>query len=142
MSSAAELQALFYSTLVGDFQIMALAAGVYDRVPADPFGEKTAYITLGETDTVENAADCIDSIEINTTIHIWSRAVGAVECKRLTDLVRRKLHSASLSLSNNALALLYVERAGTMTDAGTAASPDNLTTHGIVQVRAIVEEPS
>lgn len=136
MSSGAELQALYYTTLNGDGAIKAIANGVYDRVPTDPFGTKTAYITLGATDGVEDDADCISGLEINTTIHCWSRAVGAVECKRLVDLVRRKLHRASLSLSDNALVEVWVENTRVFLDT------DGLTTHGIVQVRATVEEPS
>lgn len=135
MSSAAELQALYYTALKGDSPIMAIANGVYDRVPSEPFGEKTAYITLGATDSVEDDADCIDGLEINTTIHCWSRAVGAVECKRLVDLVRKKLHRASLSLTDSALVEVWVESTRIFSD------PDPLTTHGVVQVRAFVEEP-
>lgn len=135
MSASAELQGLFYSTLSGDAAIMAISNGVYDRVPASPFGTKTAYITLGATDSVDDTAECIDGQEINTTIHIWSRSVGKVECKRLTDLVRRKLHRASLSLTENALVFLEVESTRVFDD------PDGLTTHGVVQVRAAVEEP-
>ena len=134
MSSSAELQGMFYSTLKGDAPIMAIANGVFDRVPTNPFGTKTAYITLGATDGTDDTADCIDGQEINTTLHIWSRAVGKVECKRLTDLVRRKLHRASLSLTENALVFLEVESTRVFDD------PDGLTTHGVVQVRAAVEE--
>lgn len=135
MSSSAELQGLFYATLKGDAAIMAIAHKVYDRVPSSPFGEKTAYITLGATDGTDDTADCIDGQEINTTIHCWSRAVGKIECKRLTDLVRKKLHRASLSLTANALAFLEVESTRVFDD------PDGITTHGVVQVRAAVEEP-
>lgn len=135
MTSGEELQRLYYSTLTGTSAIMALANAVYDRVPPNPFGEKTAYITLGATDSAEDDAECISSIEINTTIHVWSTAVGALECKTLTDLVRKALHKKSLALSENALVDTLVESARTFAD------PDPLTTHGVIQVRATVEEP-
>lgn len=134
MNSSEELQRLLYSTLNTDAAIKAIANGVYDRVPADPFGSKTAYIVLGETDDVEDDADCITGLEKNTTIHVWSRAVGKVECKRLVDLVRKKLHRASLTLADNALVDTWVESTRAFAD------PDGLTTHGVVQVRCIVEE--
>ena len=134
MSVSAELQGLFYSTLTGDAAIMAIAHKVYDRVRTNPFGTKTAYITLGATDGTDDTAECIDGQEINTTIHCWSRSVGKVECKRLVDLVRRKLHRANLSLTANALVFLEVESTRVFDD------PDGITTHGVVQVRAAVEE--
>lgn len=135
MSVSAELQKLYFDTLSGDAAIMAIAAGVFDRVPSSPFGTKTAYITLGASDSTDDTAECIDGQEINTTIHCWSRAVGKVECKRLTDLVRRKLHRANLSLTENALVFFEVESTRVFDD------PDGITTHGVVQVRAAVEEP-
>ncbi|NRP70609.1 hypothetical protein ILFOPFJJ_01490 [Ensifer psoraleae] len=143
MSSAAELQKLYYDTLKADSAIMALAYGVYDRVPEKPFGpvdaagntEKTAYIVLGETDDVEDDAECITGLEKNTTIHVWSRAVGKVECKRLVDLVRKALHRRPLALTENALVDIWVDTTRVFSD------PDGLSTHGVVQVRAVVEEP-
>lgn len=136
MNSSEELQRLIYSTLTGDGAIMAIAYRVYDDVPELPFGPRTAYISIGETDDVEDDADCITGLEKNTTIHVWSRAVGKIECKRLVDLVRKKLHRASLSLSDNALVDTWVEFTRVTKD------PDGETTHGIVQLKAIVEEPA
>lgn len=135
MNSSEELQRLYWSTLTGDGAIMALAAGVYDKVPANQFGAKTAYITLGATDDTEDDADCITGLEKNTTIHVWSRADGQVECKTLVDLVRRALHRQSLSMTDNALVDTWVEFTRVFTE------PDGRTTHGVVQVKAIVEEP-
>ena len=135
-SSSAELQKLVRDTLVANSEIMALANGVYDQVPSNPFGTKTAYVVLGETDGSPDDAECIDGVEENITLHIWSRAVGKVECKRLTDLVRRSLHRAPLSLIDNALVQIEVEFYRTMTD------PDGFTSHGVVQVRALIEEPA
>lgn len=135
MTSGEELQRLYYATLTETPAIMALAGGIYDRVPSDPFKGKTAYITLGATDGTEDDADCISGVVVNATIHVWSTAVGAVECKTLTDLVRKALHRKSLELSESALVDTWVETTRTFAD------PDPLTTHGVVQVRALIEEP-
>lgn len=134
MTVSEELQRLLYSTLTGSTAIMALAGGVYDRVPDNPFKGKTAYISLGATDSAEDDAECIAGLEINVTIHVWSTKVGALECKTLVDLVRKAMHRQSLQLSEHALVDTWVETTRTFAD------PDPLTTHGIVQLRCMVEE--
>jgi hypothetical protein len=135
-SSSAELQKLVRDTLMANADITALAAGVYDNVPASPFASKTAYIVLGETDGTPDDAECIYGVEANITLHVWSKAVGKVECKRLTDLVRRALHRQPLSMTDNALVSIEVEFHNVRTD------PDGVSSHGIVQVRALIEEPA
>lgn len=134
MNASEELQRLLFSTLTEDAAIMAIAGGVYDRVPKDPCAGKTAYIAFGSTDSFDDYVDCIDIIKITTQIDIFSEAVGAVECKRLVDLVRKKLHRAALTLSDNTLASLDVVLWRV------AAYRDGIRTHGLVQVTATVEE--
>jgi hypothetical protein len=134
VSSSAEFQALIFATLTGNGAVMAIAGGVYDRVPEDPFADKTAYISIGQDDATDDDAEGIDGIELTLQIDIWSKAVGAVECRRLRDVVRRALHHQSLQLSANALADTRVALSQVFPD------PDGLTTHGIVQVTARIEE--
>lgn len=136
MSSSAEFQKLVFDTLTADAAIMAIAAGVYDQVPADPFGSRTAYVSFGPMDTVDDDADCITGVELTLQVDVWSRAVGSVEAKRLTDLVRKALHRRSLELSANALVDTWVELTRVFRD------PDGVTTHGVVQVTAMLEEPA
>lgn len=136
MSSAAEFQKLIFDTLKANAAVMALANGVYDNIPASPFGSKTAYISFGPVDTNEDDAEEIVGIETTLQIDVWSRAVGAVECKRLTDLVRKALHKKSLALTDNALVDVWVPIYRVMRD------PDGVTTHGVVQVSAMIEEPA
>lgn len=130
-----ELQRLYYTTLTGTPAIMALANGVYDKIPTAPFGTKTAYISFGPTDSSEDDADCISGQTVTMQIDVWSRAVGSLEAKTLTDLVRRALHRKSLELSDNALADTNVEATRVFRD------PDGITTHGVVTVTALIEEP-
>lgn len=136
MSSSAELQDLYLNTLKGNSAIMALVAGIYDRVPAKPYGKKTAYISFGADDSTENDAECITGREITTQIDVWSVEPGKMECKTIVDLVRRALHRQPLTLTENALVDIWVTLVRVLTD------PDGLTTHGVVQVTAMVEEPS
>lgn len=134
-TSSLELQAAIYDVLTGDGAIMAIANNVYDHVPGAPFGEKTAYISFGAQDTVDDDADCIRGVETTLQVDIWSKEPGVVECKRLTDMVRAKLHRASLTLATNALVDLRVVLTRTMPDPG----GDH---HGVVQVTAMIEEPN
>lgn len=131
----AELQKLLFTTLTGTAGIMALAGGVYDRVPADPYKTKTAYVSFGPSDVVDDSADCIISGEHTFQLDVWSKAVGQVEAKRLVDLIYGALHEQSLELTENALAEIRVDFRRVFVD------PDGLTTHGVVTVTALIEEP-
>jgi len=134
-SPQTDLQKLIYDTLRLNADVIALSGGVYDRVPTDPFKGKTAYISFGPSDTVEDGADCVTSGIHTFQIDIWSKAVGQVEAKRLVHLVTKALHLQELSLIDNALAEIRVEFSRVFTDA------DGLTTHGVVNATASIEEP-
>ncbi|MDW9792119.1 DUF3168 domain-containing protein [Sinorhizobium meliloti] len=134
MSASAELQKLLFTTLTGTAGVMALAGGVYDRVPADPYKTKTAYVSFGPSDVVDDSADCIISGEHTFQLDVWSKAVGQVEAKRLVDLIYRTLHEQELQLTENALAEIRVDFRRVFVD------PDGLTTHGVVSVTARIEE--
>lgn len=136
MSEAAEteLQKLLFTTLTGNAGIMALAGGVYDRVPTDPYKGKTAYVSFGPSDVVEDGADCISSGEHTIQLDVWSKAVGQVEAKRLVFLIYKALHEQSLVLTENALAEIRVDFRRVFSD------PDGVTSHGIATVTARIEE--
>lgn len=136
MSEAAEteLQKLLFTTLTGNSGIMAIAGGVYDRVPADQYKGKTAYISFGPSDVVEDGADCIASGEHTFQLDVWSKAVGQVEAKRLVFLIYKALHEQSLALTENALAEIRIDFRRVFAD------PDGLTSHGVVTVTAFIEE--
>lgn len=133
MTSSEELQRLLYATLTADAEIMAIAYRVYDRVSGD-YGSKTAYLSFGPIDSVEDDAECITGVEVTCQIDVWSRADGALECKKLTDLVRKALHRKSLTLTDNALVDIWV----TLTRVFPDPSGDH---HGVVTVTCMVEEP-
>ncbi|MGO6737123.1 DUF3168 domain-containing protein [Rhizobium ruizarguesonis] len=135
MGAQAELQKLLYDTLRATTAIMALVGGVYDRVPADPYNGKTAYISFGPSDVVDDSADCSVSGTHSFQVDVWSKAVGQVEAKNIVDLIYRTLHEAELVLSVNALAEIRVDFRRVFTDS------DGLTTHGVASVTASIEEP-
>lgn len=134
MSASAELQKLIYDTLRANTPVMALAGGVYDRVPTDAYKGKTAFISFGPSDVVDDGADCIASGEHTFQLDVWSKAVGQVEAKRLVDLIHKALHEQELSLADNALVEIRVDFRRVFLD------PDGLTTHGVASVTALIEE--
>jgi hypothetical protein len=135
MDALEELQRLLYSTLKADTAVMAIANNVYDHVPDNEYGTKTAYVSFGPVDTNEDDAECISGIEVTQQIDCWSKAVGAVECKALVSAVRRALHRKSLTLTDNALVDVWVTVTRVFPD------PDGVT-HGVVTVSCIIEEPA
>lgn len=136
MSAQAELQKLILDTLKADAAVMALANGVYDRVPSSPWGPDAinGYISFGPTDVVDDDADCIRSGEHSVQIDCWSRRPGMVHAKRMVDAVKAALHKQELTLTENALVDLRVTMRRVVPD------PDGLTSHGIVMITAMIEE--
>lgn len=132
-ASGHELQLLLVATLNADIAVMSLVNGVYDTPPADPWGTKKAYISIGATDVITDDADCVDGEEHNIQLDVWSRAVGAVECKKICAAVKAALHQAALDLTDNALCDIRVDGYRAFRD------PDGLTTHGVVPVVAVIE---
>lgn len=133
MTSSEELQRLIFSTLTGNAAVMAIARRVYEDVPPDPFGSKSAYISFGPMDTAEDDADCIDGVVTTLQIDIWSKAPGQLECKTLTDLVRRALHHKSLAMNEHALVDTHVPLTRVFLDPSKHH-------HGVVQVECTIEE--
>jgi len=110
---------------------------IYDRVPPDPPGSGRArfpYITIGEAVTADAGADCVDGEDVTVTLHVWSRAVGSVEAKRIGGAVKQALDRAELSIGTG-FALVEIQWLG----AQYLTDPDGLTTHGTITVLALVE---
>jgi uncharacterized protein DUF3168 len=134
-TASLELQKLLYDTLKADSAVMALANDVYDAVDKEPWGSKNGYISFGAHDAFNEDAECL--VESTHTIQIdcWSRKVGSVHAKQMVDAVYAALHdNSSLTLSTNALVQIRVSLRQVLRD------PDGLTTHGLLQVEAMIEE--
>lgn len=134
-SPQAELQKLIFDTLKADATLTALTDDVYDAVPPEAWdGTINGYVSFGPTDVVIDDADCITGGQHTFQIDCWSRQVGSVHCKRMVDAVYAALHEQPLTLADNALVEIYVALRQVMRD------PDGLTTHGIIQVTALIDE--
>lgn len=135
MTASTSLQVLLYETLRDDVDVKALVSGrVYDRVPASP---TFPYISFGPFDYQSDDADCVIGGTYTVQIDVWSRAVGFPECRAICDVVKKALHYRDLNFgdaSPDAVCDMYIETVRVIRDA------DGLTSHGIVNVAAIVEE--
>jgi hypothetical protein len=141
MSASTALQKLLYDALRADVAVSAMIGGrVYDRVPSEEqriadTGAAFPYISFGAYDFTPDDAECIYSGEHTIQLDIWSQAVGKVEAKTITDAVRQLLHDYEADMGEYGLVDMRVVLAQVISD------PDGLTSHGIVQVTALIEEP-
>ena len=135
MSVAAELelQGAVLAQLKADAAVMSLLAGrVHDHVP-----EETShpYCSFGPADAVQEDDDCSNAVTVALQIDVWSRKPGSAEAKGIAAAIRRSLHDADLTLTDNALVYIQHRDTSTFTDA------DGLTTHAAMTFEAVVEQP-
>ena len=135
MSPTRELWNLIRDTLIGNTAVMDLVNAIYDKVPSDPWGTKNGYISRGPVFGLDDGADCIDGLEITVQLDVWSRKNNRWTCDEIVNAVRKALHEQELQLTENALVQIRVELWRVIDD------PDPLTTHGVVQIVAMIEEP-
>lgn len=127
-------QAAVVAALKSDAALIAEYGGtprVYDRFPAQ---ESRAYPDIGisEVQVVDLEDDCHLMSEVFQTTHIWSRAIGQVEAKRIGGIVRVALNRP-FAIDGFRIVSWQFVNAQYMPD------PDELTTHGIVQHRYELE---
>lgn len=135
-SPAFEVQAKVVQTLKANTALMALVNDVYDTVGPSPWGTKLAYVSMGPMDAIIDDADCIDGETHSMQIDVWTRDGGKAKCKRITDAVKRALHSnTDITLTDNVLVEINLELYRILDD------PDGLTKHGVLQFRVAVEIP-
>lgn len=132
MDADLEMQGAIVARLRADPNLAAIISGrVFDNVPKDA---DFPYVTYGPVDALTDDADCITGFDLAIQLHVWSRAVGYPESKRIADLIRVSLHQADdIDLPVNALALIEHRQTTTTRD------PDGLTSHAIMQFAAFVE---
>jgi hypothetical protein len=102
---------------------------VYDRVP-----EKSAfpYLTIGDDDIKSDGNMLSEGVEVFAAVHVWSRALGRIEAKRLGGMARRALDTEILIEGNLNVAgefLTEVYRDGR----------DALETEGVLAFRYLID---
>lgn len=133
-SPSLEIQGLLVSRLKGTGSVSSLVNGVYDSVPADPWGSTEAYISFGAESMVPDDADCVAGETITIQVDVWSRKTGRVQCKRIMDAVKAALHLRDdIPIADNAIVECRLVLTQVLKD------PDGLTTHGVMQFEFAVE---
>ncbi len=80
--------------------VPALGGRVFDRVrPGTPM----PYVELGEFQSIDDGAQCVDAAEVFITLHVWSRPgdgadPGQQTGKVIASAVHTALHEADLDL--------------------------------------------
>lgn len=134
MSASVDLQTLVYDRLIADAAVAAIVGSrVYDNVPSDA---QKPYISFGPSDYRPDDADCIRARTETLQVDCWTADHGKKRpCKILADAVKAALHEYEVELSgDNALVEMIVAQVRILDD------PDGITTHGVVQVEATIEE--
>lgn len=134
MSAGAALQTALIAALKANAGVLSyLDQRIYDNAPdRAPF----PHLTLGPAQEIDDGADCIDGVECFQQIDIWTEEAGSqLTAKKICGAVRKALHGADLTLTDPyALVLIEVESTRVVGD------PDDKIAHGIVNVRALVEQ--
>ena len=138
MTSVA-LQDVILDALKADAAVTALVAQhIWDQAPAEmPNGPKTPYphITLGPSSYFPDDVECITGRVETVQVDVWSRDQGRKwPCRNIVDAVKRALHGHEADMGADALVGMEVTLCQIMDD------PDGITTHGVVQVEALIEE--
>lgn len=127
------LQVAQVAALKADTALQALIGNpprVYDRVTADAV---FPYVQVGGDGQVleDDAEDCADGSEVYTRTHVWSRATGFPEAKKIAAEVRRVL-KAALPLDGFTISVFQFVQSTPLRD------PDGQTLHVIVEHRYLI----
>ena len=135
MSAETAFNAALVARLSADADVKAALGDpprVYDRAPG---GAAFPFVSLGRAETTPVDADTPGLNDHRLTLHIWGRRDDRDAIRDALGAVRAALHQANLSLSGAAHCVLCRV---VYTDFFTA--PDGRTLHGVVRVRALLEQ--
>lgn len=106
---------------------------VYDRIPANAV---FPYIEIGHSQAVPDDAPCVNAVTCYVTLHVWSRVVGAVEARKISDQVTRALSGWEPEFPAET-ALAYA--GSSVNSAQTMADPDGISTHSVITFECDIE---
>lgn len=134
MSASAALQVALIAYLRANPAVTGyLGQRIFDNAPV---GEPHPYLTLGPAQEVDDSADCIDGSECYQQIDIWTQVGGSqLSAKEICGAVRKAIRESDMELADP-YALVLID----VTSWSVIGDPDEKIAHGIVNVRALVEE--
>jgi hypothetical protein len=112
--------------------VPAVAGRVHDEAPQTV---AFPYLQVGDIQTLEDGADCLDAVECFVTLHVWSRAVGSVEARQIAGHVRAALHEWLPALDADGFRCVEAMHR----DTRVMRDPDGKTTHGVLTFRLLVD---
>lgn len=133
MSVSVSFQDLVLAKLLASPAVTAI---VGDRI-VDGNDDDLSFpnITFGPSDFTPDDVDCIRGREETLQLDCWTRDGGKKwPCRKLVDAVKDALHDADGELETGSLVLMRVDLVRVLDN------PDGITTHGVVQVTAVIEE--
>ena len=113
-------------------QVIDVRGRVHDRAPQDV---AFPFLQIGEIQTLEDGAECIDGTEVSGTLHIWSRAVGSVEARAISATCREALHEWIPDLASDGFRCVDHMHRSTRV----FRDPDGITTHGVSEFRLLID---
>jgi hypothetical protein len=133
MSVAAALQKFVFETLSADLDVAyVVGARIYDRArPNAVF----PFITFGPTSVILIQDDCLAGRTETLQIDVWSTdQAGMRQAKQICDLVIKALNGLEGELEDGYATDIRVVLTQVIAD------PDGITSHGIVQIEALIDE--
>lgn len=103
---------------------------IYDRAPQNV---TFPYLRLMDVSSVPFDAEALRGRDMLLQISVFSRAVGRVEARQVMAAINEALHRRDLELEAGVVVLCRVSSARDMAD------PDDVTTHGIVELQIITD---
>ncbi len=120
-----------WETLSQDQDVMSIAAGVHDNVPANP---GAVYVTLGDGERIDQSVTCIRQAQHILTLHVWSDKKPKAECEQLSWFVEKALHLIPAHSPVHRITNV------TATAGRVRRDKDGITNHGVITVQAIIQE--
>lgn len=128
-----DLQRAIVTKLKPDTDLQALISNPIRLFQDVPPGPTFPYVTLGPSQRLPDLAECIDGAEVFTDLHVYTRAPGYELVKRIGATLIDILHDAVLTLGEHRCLLINLSSELYFVE------PDNLTKHGVLTFRALVE---
>lgn len=135
-SPETELQRALFASLTADTDLMAEIHNIYDHIPDNPYGDKTAYVSFGPSSVDPEYLVGLEAEEHNFQLDVWSNAVGRTQCKDICHAIARLVVGSSISLETHVLVNTRLVRSRVMDD------PDDMVSHGVLQFTFDIEDMS
>jgi hypothetical protein len=135
MSAEAAFQDALLTHIHADAGVMAVLGDpprAYDRAPG---GAAFPYLALGRGETTPVDADTPGLNDHRLTLHIWGRRDDRDAIRNAIGAVRQALHQVDLTLANPWRCVIC-----RVVYADFFTAPDGRTLHGVVRVRALLDQ--